>query len=43
MFCGKKRKKKKVKKRTQNEEIGEIDMSIWYYIYKRVIRVRKKS
>ena len=43
MFHGKKSKKKKVKIRTQNEEIGEIDMSIWYYTYKKVIRVRKKS
>ena len=41
---GEKSKKKKVKIRTQNEEIVETDMDVWYWTYKKTfIRVRKKQ
>ena len=44
MSRGEKRVKKKVKIKTQNEKIVEIDADIWHYIYeKTVIKVRKKQ
>ena len=44
MFLGEENKKKKVKIKTQNEKMVEIDMDIRYYTYKKtVIRVRKKQ
>ena len=43
MFRGEKSQKEKVQIRTQNEEIVETDMDIWYYTYKEVIRVKKEQ
>ena len=43
MFLGEKSQKEKVQIRTQNEEIVETDMDIWYYTYKEVIRVKKEQ
>ena len=44
MSLGKKRMKKKVKIKIQNEKIVETHRDIWHYTYeKTVIRVRKKQ
>ena len=44
MFCGEKNNKKKVKKRSRNEKIVQIDVDAWYYANKKTfIRVRKKQ
>ena len=44
MSHGEKRVKKKVKIKTQNENIVETDADIWHYIYeKTVIKDRKKQ
>ena len=43
MFRGERIKKEKVKIKTQNEKIVEIDMDTWYYTYKKQLLVSGRN